>query len=152
MRASITGLKNHDRRARVTELADGLAALAPDTPGLVVTWAPTERHRRRRQRGFDQAELLARAVARRRRLPVRGLLTRRPGAPQAGQAAGERWRHPGFSARARAPEVVLAHRRRRDHRSHARPPPPGPSTTPVLTWCTGSWWRGPPPEHPGGEV
>jgi predicted amidophosphoribosyltransferase len=105
-RASIIGLKNRDRRALVSEMADGLAALVPGDPGLVVTWAPTS-GARRRHRGFDQAELLARAVARRRRLPVRQLLVRRPGTPQAGQAMGERWRHPGFSPSTRAPEVVL---------------------------------------------
>ena len=105
-RTSITGLKNRDRRALVTELADGLAALVPDAPGMVVTWAPTSGPRSR-GRGFDQAELLARAVARRRGLPVRRLLVRRRGAPQAGQDAAGRWSHPGFAARRRAPEVVL---------------------------------------------
>jgi predicted amidophosphoribosyltransferase len=105
-RASITGLKNRDERGRITSLADGLAVLVPEVPGLVVTWAPTGAGRRR-HRGFDQAELLARAVARRRRLPVRRLLTRRPGGAQAGRAAGERWQHPGFSVRRPAPRAVL---------------------------------------------
>jgi predicted amidophosphoribosyltransferase len=105
-RTSITGLKNRDHRALVTQLADGLAVLVPDEPGMVITWAPTSGPRRR-GRGYDQAELLARAVARRRGLPVRRLLVRRPGAPQAGQRAAGRWSHPGFAARRRTPEVVL---------------------------------------------
>jgi predicted amidophosphoribosyltransferase len=105
VRSAVTALKNRDERARVTRLADGLAALIPDVPGLVVTWAPTGQ-RRRRERGFDQAELLARAVARRRGLPARRLLTRRRGAPQAGLAAADRWQHPGFASR-RAPTNVL---------------------------------------------
>ncbi|MEQ1788348.1 MAG: hypothetical protein ABL966_14945, partial [Acidimicrobiales bacterium] len=63
-REVLVGLKNRDERARVTRWADALAALAPAVDGIVVTWAPTS-DRRRRRRGFDQAELLARAVARR---------------------------------------------------------------------------------------
>ena len=104
--AWVVDLKNRDGRALVTPLAEGLVGLVPQEPGLVVTWAPTSA-RRRRQRGYDQAELLARAVARRRRLPVRRLLARRPGAPQSGRSAGERWQHAGFLARAPVPAAVL---------------------------------------------
>ncbi len=57
----------------VTELAERLAEIAPDAD--LVTWAPASPSRRR-QRGFDQSELLAHAVARRRRAPVRRLLRR----------------------------------------------------------------------------
>jgi predicted amidophosphoribosyltransferase len=103
---AITGLKNGDRRGRVTPLADALAALVPDLDGLVVTWAPTS-DARRRERGFDQAELLARAVARRRGLPVMALLRRRPGPAQAGRGVGDRWAHPGFVARRRWSGPVL---------------------------------------------
>ena len=73
VRGWVVGLKNRDERGRISALADGLAALVPCHPGLVVTWAPTS-PRRRRERGFDQAELLARAVARRSDLPVGRLL------------------------------------------------------------------------------
>ena len=104
--ARVVGLKNRDERALVTPFADGLAALVPDEPDLVVTWAPTSA-RRRRQRGFDQAELLARAVARRRGLALRALLTRRSGAAQSGKVAGDRWRHPGFASRGGSPASVL---------------------------------------------
>ena len=106
VRGAVTALKNGGERARVTALADGLAALVPDVPGLVVTWAPTGADRRRR-RGFDQAELLARAVARRRGLPVVRLLRRAAGPPQAGRPAGDRWANPRFVARGRGGRPVL---------------------------------------------
>ena len=106
VRAWVVGLKNRDERALVTPLAEGLVGLAPAVRGLVVTWAPTS-PARARQRGFDQAELLARAVARRLERPVRRLLTRRPGSAQSGRAAGERWHHPGFAPRRAAPLAVL---------------------------------------------
>lgn len=50
------------------------AGFRPD----VVTWVPLS-HRRRAERGFDQAEALARAVARRLELPTRSLLARHGG-------------------------------------------------------------------------
>jgi predicted amidophosphoribosyltransferase len=106
VRATVVALKNRDGRALVTPLAEGLARLVPPEAGLVVTWAPTS-PRRRRQRGYDQAELLARAVGRRRGLPVRRLLVRRPGTAQSGRSAGERWHHAGFLARGAAPATVL---------------------------------------------
>ena len=107
-RRALVGLKNRDERARVGEWADQMAALVPAVDDLVVTWAPTS-DRRRRHRGFDQAELLARAVARRRRLPVARLLRRLPGAAQAGRCARERAANPAFAARraCRAPVLVI---------------------------------------------
>jgi predicted amidophosphoribosyltransferase len=102
----VVGLKNRDERARVSDFAASLARLVPSVPGLVVTWAPTSPARRRR-RGFDQAELLARAVARRAGVPVVRLLTRPPGAPQAGLGAGERRANPSFRAPRRWPGPVL---------------------------------------------
>lgn len=96
-RHELVGLKNRGERARVTRWADELAALVPSLEELVVTWAPTSPGRRRR-RGFDQAELLARAVARRRRLPLVRLLRRLPGAAQAGRMASERHANPAFVA------------------------------------------------------
>jgi len=50
----------------------------------VVTWAPTS-DRRRRNRGYDQAELLARCVARQLRVPSRRLLHRIGGKSQTGR-------------------------------------------------------------------
>lgn len=57
--------------------------------GVVVTWAPTT-PRRRRERGFDQAEALASAAARCLDLPVRSLLSRSEGEHQTGRSRMER--------------------------------------------------------------
>lgn len=77
----------------------------------VVTWAPTSR-RRRSERGFDQAEEIARTVGRQLGVPVRSLLSRtsgsigrpgrrhRPGqGPQTGKSRAERLRGPSFAVR-----------------------------------------------------
>jgi predicted amidophosphoribosyltransferase len=85
----VTGLKYRNDRAVLGWLADGLAGLLTPPAGAVVTWAPTSA-RRRSQRGYDQAELLARAVARRWRRPCRALLRRRPGPAQTGRSMTDR--------------------------------------------------------------
>ena len=74
----------------------------------VVTWAPTSA-RRRRRRGYDQAELLARAVAWRLGVPCRRLLRRvdDPRGPQTGRTRAERLAGPTFVARRRVRGVVL---------------------------------------------
>jgi predicted amidophosphoribosyltransferase len=102
----LTGLKNGHRRDLVGWLADGLDALLPVPAADLVTWAPTAPGRRR-QRGFDQAELLGRALARRWRLPCRPLLVRRPGPAQEGRSAAQRRAHPGFVATGAVPRRVL---------------------------------------------
>jgi predicted amidophosphoribosyltransferase len=87
-RQLVTRLKYRNARASVGWLAAGMAAAAP--PGVdVVTWVPTTTSRRR-GRGFDQAELLARAVARCLGLPCRRLLRRRAGPAQTGRTLAER--------------------------------------------------------------
>jgi predicted amidophosphoribosyltransferase len=105
-RGTITALKNRGERARITALADLLADRVPPIDGLVVTWAPTGAGRRR-SRGYDQAELLARAVARRRGLRVAPLLRRLPGPAQAGRSAGDRRANPRFAARRACAHPVL---------------------------------------------
>ncbi|MEM9513616.1 MAG: phosphoribosyltransferase family protein [Actinomycetota bacterium] len=55
----------------------------------VVTWAPTSR-RRRRERGFDQGEMLARYVARQLGRPVRPLLQRSDEPTQTGRSRRQR--------------------------------------------------------------
>jgi predicted amidophosphoribosyltransferase len=105
-RGVVTALKNRDERARVTALADALASLVPAVESLVVTWAPTGGGRRR-ARGYDQAELLARAVARRTRRRAVSLLRRLPGPAQAGRAWGERQVNPRFTARRCAFPVLV---------------------------------------------
>ena len=88
VRDVLLGLKYHNRRQVAAHvagvLAGRLAGRAADVD--VVTWAPTSASRRRR-RGFDQAELIARGVAAHLGLPCRRLLERdgsalrRPGEP-----------------------------------------------------------------------
>ena len=87
-------LKYARSTAVVSELAAAMAALAPEVD--VVTWVPASPSRRRR-RGFDQGELLARALARRRRVRVRRLLRRSDDEPQTGR---------GLDGRAAGPELV----------------------------------------------
>ncbi len=55
----------------------------------LVTWAPTSR-RRRRERGFDQGELLARYVARQLGRPARPLLQRSDEPTQTGRSRRQR--------------------------------------------------------------
>jgi predicted amidophosphoribosyltransferase len=71
-----------------------------------VTWAPTSAARRR-ERGFDQARLLARAVARRLHRPCRALLMRQPGPPQTGRPRRDRLAGPRFSVTRNPPRRVL---------------------------------------------
>ena len=83
-------LKYGRATAAVTPLADAMAPLVP--PVDMITWAPASTARRR-SRGFDQAELLARAVAGRTGLRVRRLVRRGSDTPQtardrAGRIAG----------------------------------------------------------------
>ena len=108
VRNVLLGFKYRNRRPVAAHLA-GLvvnrlvgAGVRPD----VVTWAPTSA-RRRRQRGFDQAELVARQVARQLGLPCRRLLERSTdGAPQTGRGRDERLVGPAFRVH---PSVPVAH-------------------------------------------
>ena len=108
-RALITAVKYRNARDPVGELAGALASLAPaDLAGATVTWAPTTA-RRARRRGFDQAELLARAVARHLGLPARCTLRRLGAAHQTGRSALERHGGPAFvvTGRLGGPIVVV---------------------------------------------
>ena len=106
----VQALKYRDGRRLVAPLADLLARrwaeVAPAAPGLAVTWVPTS-DRRRRNRGFDQSELLARAVARRLGAEAVPLLRRRPGPAQTGLGRAARERVVGYAAVARAGGPVL---------------------------------------------
>ena len=90
-REVVARLKYRNERAALGWLADGMAALLRPPVGAVVTWVPTTGPRRRR-RGFDQGALLARAVARRWRVPAVALLHRRGGGAQTGRTRAERSR------------------------------------------------------------
>jgi ComF family protein len=97
-RELVARLKYHNARAVVPQLADAMAALVDREVVDIVTWLPTTTARRR-ERGFDQARLLARAVARRLGRPCSSLLTRAPGAAQTGRPRRERLEGPTFTAK-----------------------------------------------------
>jgi competence protein ComFC len=110
-REVVARVKYRGARAAVPWLADAMADVLPvpaptDAVLDVVTWAPTSRERRRR-RGFDAAELLARAVARRIGVRCAGMLERAPGPPQTGRSGADRRRGPRFAARRVVPTAVL---------------------------------------------
>ncbi|MGI8808069.1 MAG: ComF family protein [Acidimicrobiales bacterium] len=96
-RELVARLKYRNARSSVPFLARGMAAVAPPEVELV-TWAPTT-PARLRSRGFDQARLLARAVARELQIPCLPLLVRRPGPAQTGRDAAARHSGPAFTAR-----------------------------------------------------
>lgn len=105
----VQALKYRDGRRLVAPLASHLAERCRAVgagPVEVVTWVPTS-GRRRRARGFDQSELLARAVARRLSVPVLPLLRRRPGRAQTGLDRVGRAASAGYDARRRAAGTVL---------------------------------------------
>jgi predicted amidophosphoribosyltransferase len=105
-RAVVAALKFRAERAVLSWVALVLAARV-DVVGLhVVTWVPTTGGRRRR-RGGDHAERLARAVGAELGLPVRRLLLRLPGPPQAGRGAIARRAGPPLAPARRAPPGVL---------------------------------------------
>jgi predicted amidophosphoribosyltransferase len=111
-------MKYGNARSTVRWLSAGMAALANAPPGGfdAITWAPTTAARRR-ERGFDQAEILARAVARHvaggahshpHGPAVVPLLVRLPGPAQTGRTRRERHADPPrFAARGKAPPNVL---------------------------------------------
>ncbi len=108
-RELVARLKYRNQRSVLPALADAMAAAVADALGPggvdVVAWAPTT-GRRRRARGFDQAELLARAVARRLGVRCRRLLARLDGPAQTGRHLRERWHGPVFRAVRAAPVRV----------------------------------------------
>lgn len=82
LKSIIGGLKFDGLRGCYTILArlalESLASsgILPD----IVTWVPMNA-RKRRKRGFNQSELIARHIAKRRGLPARGLLVERRNSP-----------------------------------------------------------------------
>ncbi|HET8931278.1 MAG TPA: phosphoribosyltransferase family protein [Acidimicrobiales bacterium] len=94
----MTRLKFHNRRAVVPFVVERLSVQLADDRIDLVTWAPTA-PKRRRKRGFDQAEVLARALARKLGVPTRRCLVRLPGPAQTGRHRVERFEGPRFDAR-----------------------------------------------------
>ncbi len=99
-RQLILGLKYRNQRSNARLLANVLVhRLEPDHRNAdVVTWAPTSTHRRRR-RGHDQAELIARAIARIIHRPCRSLLVHQGQYFQTGASRKQRLHGPQFRAR-----------------------------------------------------
>jgi len=105
VRDVLLGFKYRNRRPVARHLA-GLLVNRVARSGVavdVVTWAPTSASRRR-ERGFDQAELVARHVARQLGVPCRRLLERTSGAAaQTGRSRLARLAGPAFRAHPRTP-------------------------------------------------
>lgn len=95
----LRALKFSNARGVATVVASMMAPLVRSDALTIVTWAPTSAIRRRR-RGYDQAEVLARALARQLGLPCAPLLTRRArDGPQTGRNRADRLDGPTFAAR-----------------------------------------------------
>ena len=106
-RELLARFKYRNQRACVGWVASAMAgALPPELPAAAVTWAPTSPQRRRR-RGFDQAELLARALGKETGLPVVSLLKRIDAAGQTGRSRSQRSSAPVFHSRRPPPTAVL---------------------------------------------
>ena len=102
VRSVVLGMKYRNRRAVGRHLA-GLLVNRIVEEGLhrdidIVTWAPTSA-KRRRERGFDQGELLAQTVARQLGVPCRRVLDRRSPATQTGRNRRERLGGVSFAVR-----------------------------------------------------
>lgn len=98
----VQALKYRDGRRLVGPLADLMSPLVADEADRrgagAITWLPTTAAHRR-DRGFDQAELLARSIGRRLGLPVLPALRRRPGDAQTGRSRDAREHNATFVAR-----------------------------------------------------
>lgn len=109
VREALARLKYRNARSALPILAAALVGrLRAEAlrPVDVVTWPPTTGPRRR-HRGFDHAEHLARAVGRSLAVPVRPCLARRAGPAQTGRSAAERRRGPVFAAAGVGGQAVL---------------------------------------------
>jgi ComF family protein len=102
----IVALKFRHRHSAAAALATHMVRRLRITDVDVVTWAPTSA-RRVRRRGYDQAEVIARAVARQLGVPCRRLLYRSHGAPQTGKSRQERLVGPAFRARSPRDGLVV---------------------------------------------
>jgi len=83
-------LKYRHARQAAEDIAVAWQELLPNLPPeVVVTHIPTTRQRER-QRGFDQAQLLATAIAKQRALPHKTLLVRKAQTSQVGASRRQR--------------------------------------------------------------
>ena len=106
----IAAVKQRGEVGILRSLSPAMAMLLPADLGgrCCVTWAPTT-DRRRRERGFDQAEVIARVVARTIDQRSVRLLRRMPGPHQTGRDRSERLHGVRFepSGRIEGPVVVI---------------------------------------------
>ena len=72
---AIKAMKFAGAHGLAPHLAAAMAEMIPDAEANAITWVPLSR-RRRSRRGFDQAEILARALGKRLDLPVHRLVAR----------------------------------------------------------------------------
>ena len=103
-RELVARIKYRNARAVVPWFAELLARRTPRVD--CVTFAPTTTARRR-ARGFDHAQLLSRALARKTNTPHRALLRRTTTDPQTGRSLARRHDAVGFESRADPPRTVL---------------------------------------------
>ncbi len=103
--ALIRDLKYRRSTSLISRLADQLCEVCP--PSDVITWVPAT-PRRRRERGFDQSELLARAIARRVGCRAVKLLRRHDSAAQTSR---------DLAGRLAGPKLTYVARRRGSSRS-----------------------------------
>lgn len=105
----ITDAKYRNSRSALDELARWAVVQLPRSVEAeigAITWAPTTATRRR-ERGFDQAQILARSIGRSLRRPPRRLLRRLDGPTQTGRSRQQRLRGPQFLGRSTTDVVLL---------------------------------------------
>lgn len=108
-RRFVGALKYRNDRSSLNWFVDGLVLSYPVSNGPfagTLTWAPTTEVRRR-QRGFDQARLIATRVGRRLGIRPRHLLRRLPGPQQTGRTLSERLVGPSFEVLSRGSGSVV---------------------------------------------
>lgn len=102
----VIGALKFRRHHDAVDLLGAAMARLVDREVDTVTWAPTSMARRR-HRGFDQSELLARTVARSLGRPCHRLLARTTTATQTGQDRTARLSGPGFRRRGTAEGTIV---------------------------------------------
>ena len=102
----IRALKYENHRDALDRVGAALAVLVRQHGGSTMTWAPTSTLRRR-HRGYDQSELLARRAGSAAAMSVSRLLRRLPGHAQTGLGRSERRNGPAFEAHSTLPERIV---------------------------------------------